>query len=560
MPPPRQIACLALVIAHASLLASPPAKPDASWLPDRGDGTYSNPILYADYSDPDVVRVGDDYWMTASSFGHVPALPILHSRDLVNWELVNYALPRLVPADHYAQPRHGCGVWAPAIRYHDGRYWIYYPDPDFGIYVITATDPAGRWSEPVLVKAGKGLIDPCPLWDDNGQVYLIHAWARSRSGRGNLLTLLRLSPDGTRPLDEGTDIIDANLLPGWVTLEGPKIYKRDGWYWIFAPAGGVPVGYQAVFRSRQIAGPYENRIVLDQGSTPINGPHQGAWVDTPSGEHWFLHFQEKLPWGRIVHLQPMQWRTDGWPVMGIDASGTGKGEPVLAHRKPALPAQPVAVPPTTDEFDAPGLGLQWQWQANPQPGWASLTAAPGSLRLACVSHPVGDNLWTAGHLLLQKFPAPTFTAETELRLAPAAPGDSAGLIVFGYDYAWIGVRQTAAGPQLVRVDCLKSDDTGKETVTVLAPLPQPSVRLRVAVDAGGLCRFSYSLDGTTYVDAGAEFQSTRSRWVGAKAGLHATTTAVAGASARPAAGTAAQPSAPAPVSGAADFAWFRVSP
>ena len=540
MASPKLLAPLALA---AAFVVSPlPAQTPAPWVPDRGDGTYANPILHADYSDPDVVRVGDDYWMTASSFGHVPGLPILHSRDLVNWTLINHALPRLVPAAFFAQPRHGCGVWAPAIRHHDGRYWIYYPDPDFGIYVITATDPAGRWSEPVLVKAGKGLIDPCPLWDDDGQVYLVHAWAKSRSGINNKITLNRLSADGTRTLDEGVVVIDADQLPGWVTLEGPKLYKRDGWYWIFAPAGGVPTGYQAVFRSRQITGPYENRIVLDQGTTPINGPHQGAWVDTPAGEHWFLHFQEKLPWGRLVHLQPMQWRADGWPVMGSDPQSTGKGEPVLVHRKPSLPVQPVAVPPTSDEFAAPVLGLQWQWQANPQPGWASLTAAPGALRLACVSHPSEDNLWTAGHLLLQKFPALAFTAETELRLTAARPGDSAGLIVFGYDYAWIGLRQSPTGPQLVRVDCAKADAGSQETVTLLAPLPQSAVRLRVAVDATGLCRFSTSVDGTTYVDAGPAFQATRSRWVGAKVGLHATTTG-----ARLSTGTA-------------EFDWFRVSP
>ena len=153
----------------------------SAWQADLGNGTYQNPILHADFSDPDAVRVGDDFWMTASSFSHVPGLPILHSKDLVNWELVNYALPRLVPESAFATPQHGKGVWAPAIRQHAGKFWIYYPDPDFGIYVVTADDPAGQWSAPVLVKGGKGLIDPCPLWDDDGRVYLVHAWANSRA-------------------------------------------------------------------------------------------------------------------------------------------------------------------------------------------------------------------------------------------------------------------------------------------------------------------------------------------------------------------------------------------
>ena len=142
--------------------------------------------------------------MVASSFNAVPGLPILHSKDLVSWRLIGHALPRLVPEDLFSTPQHGKGPWAPAIRHHDGRFWIYYPEPDLGIYVVTAKDPAGPWSQPVLVKGGKGLIDPCPLWDDDGQVYLVHAWARSRAGFANVLTLNRLSADGLKTLDEGT--------------------------------------------------------------------------------------------------------------------------------------------------------------------------------------------------------------------------------------------------------------------------------------------------------------------------------------------------------------------
>jgi beta-xylosidase len=198
----------ASALPGSSSIAAPATLP---WLPDLGNGRYRNPILFADYSDPDAIRVGADYWLTASSFSHVPGLPILHSRDLVNWTLVNHALPQLVPTEHFATPRHGAGVWAPAIRHHAGRFWIYYPDPDFGLYVLTATDPRGRWSEPVLVKAGRGLIDPCPLWDDDGKVWLVHAWAKSRSGKNNILQLNQLSTDGTCVLDgEGVVIVDEN--------------------------------------------------------------------------------------------------------------------------------------------------------------------------------------------------------------------------------------------------------------------------------------------------------------------------------------------------------------
>ncbi len=508
------------------------------WSPDRGDGTYQNPVIHADYSDPDAIRVGDDFWMTSSSFNHVPGLPILHSRDLVNWELVAHALPKLGPEDVFRSPQHGKGVWAPALRFHAGKYWIYYPDPDFGLYVVTAADPRGPWSAPVLVKGGKGLIDPCPLWDDDGRVYLIHAWAKSRSGINNRLTLLELDRDGTKVLTDLGTIIDGDKLPGYTTLEGPKLYQRNGWYYVFAPAGGVATGWQSVFRSKNIRGPYEDRIVLAQGKSPINGPHQGALVDTPSGESWFLHFQDKGAHGRVVHLQPVKW-VDDWPLLGTGvATGAAKGEPVLVHQKPALPPQPVAVPPTSDDFAAPALGLQWQWQANPGDGWFSLAAKPGHLRLFAQPAPKPGNLYDAPFLLMQKFPAPEFTVTTKFEFAPKADGDSAGLMVFGHDYAWLGLRQidgTAALVRAVRKDAPKGEP---QEVEILVRAVKGPVSLRVSVGPAAACQFSWSQDGEHFLPVGGQFTATVGRWVGAKVGLFAN--GAAGAT--------------------ADFNWLRVSP
>ncbi|MDI1318828.1 MAG: glycoside hydrolase 43 family protein [bacterium] len=524
---------LAMSVSHSR------ATEPAAWSPDLGDGTYQNPIIHADYSDPDAVRVGDDYWMTSSSFSHVPGLPILHSRDLVNWGLVGHALPRLVPEDAFRTPQHGKGVWAPAIRFHDGKYWIYYPDPDFGIYLVTAADPRGPWSAPVLVKGGKGLIDPCPLWDDDGRVYLVHGWAKSRSGINNKLTLLRLSADATKVEEDFGFIIDGDKLPGYTTLEGPKLYKRNGWYYVFAPAGGVAPGWQSVFRSKNIRGPYEDRIVLAQGASPINGPHQGALVDTPSGQWWFLHFQDKDAYGRIVHLQPVAWHDD-WPYLGTGATTNAvKGEPVLTYRKPNVGPALVAMPPTGDEFDAPALGVQWQWQANPSADWLSLTAKPGALRLFAQPAPKLGNLYDAPFLLLQKFPAPEFSVTTKLEFAPKADGDSAGLIVFGYDYAWIGLKRIDGAPSVVvarRTEAVKGAPQVETPIPVKVSGP---VWLRVTVREGGKCRFSYSLDGAKFAPLGeGDFTATVGRWVGAKVGLFASgTTGLA-----------------------ADFDFFRVGP
>ena len=521
------------------------------WVPDRGDGTYRNPVLFADYSDPDAIRVGGDFYLVSSSFMAVPGLPILHSRDLVNWTIIGHALGQQPPGDHFSLPRHGEGVWAPSIRHHGGKFWIFYPDPDFGIYLTTAADAAGEWAPPVLIESGRGLIDPCPFWDDDGQLYLVHGWAKSRAGISNMLTLQRLRADGKAVLDAGTVIIDGNRIPEWSTLEGPKLYKRNGYYYVFAPSGGVVGGYQAVFRARSIYGPYEHRIVLSQGKTPVNGPHQGAWVDTPAGESWFLHFQDLGPYGRVVHLEPVAWRDD-WPVIGDDPDGSGRGQPVLAHIKPAVGATyPIATPQASDDFGGSAMGLQWQWNANPRAGWASLSARPGFLQLASIPAPLTRNngapspgsIYDAPNFLLQKFPAPEFTATTELEFAPAAAGERAGLVVFGFDYAFAGLQSTPAGLRLVYSVNMGANRPGaQESELAGVDVSSPRVFLRVTVGPGAACRFAYSPDNKAYTRIGGIFQASGDRWIGAKVGLIASATPGAGRT------------------GHADFGWFHVAP
>lgn len=528
----------AALVVLCGLLGAGPAAGQA-WSPDAGPGRYRNPIVFADYSDPDVVRVGDDYYMTASSFNAFPALPILHSRDLVHWTLVGHAVPQW-PDSAFDAPQHGNGVWAPSIRHHDGWFWIFWGDPDRGIYRVRARDPRGPWEPPVLVHAARGWIDPAPLWDDDGNAYLVHAFARSRSGIKHRLHVNRMSPDGTRLLDEGTLVFEDSV--AHPTMEGPKFYRRDGWYYIFAPAGGVPTGWQTVLRSRNVFGPYEDRIVLAQGATPVNGPHQGGWVDTRTGEDWFIHFQDRGAYGRIVHLQPMAWR-DGWPVMGVDADGDGTGEPVAEWRMPDVgAAHPSIVPQTSDEFEGDAPGLQWQWHANPRAAWSSLDARRGWMRLHAQAMPdTARNLWRVPNLLLQKLPAPAFDATTRISFNGLRPGERAGVVVMGMDYAYLAVRRTDAGFELVQA---RAADVHQGTVEteVRAPLSTASVFLRVRVEDGGVTRFSYSLDSARWQPIGEPFTAREGRWIGAKVGLFAL--APAGASS----------------TGHADFDWFRVSP
>jgi beta-xylosidase len=473
------------------------------WLADNGDGTYRNPVLHADWSDPDAIRVGADFYLVASSFHRVPGLPILHSRDLVNWSIIGHGLPRLEPDEAFRTPQHGCGVWAPALRHHDGRFWIVYPDPDRGIFVITATDPVGPWSQPHLLKGGRGLIDPCPLWDEDGSAYLVHAWAKSRAGFNNKLTCHRMSPDGTALLDGGRHVIDGDALAGYRTLEGPKVYRRDGWYWIFAPAGGVAEGWQSAFRSRQVFGPYEDRIVLAQGDTPVNGPHQGAWVTTADGSDWFLHFQDKGPFGRVVHLQPMRW-ADGWPSIG-----SPPGRPVLSHAKPSTAAGIPTAPAAGDDFAGPHLAPQWAWAGNPRPGWSSFRPS-GGLRLACV--PGDTDLRQLPNLLGQRLPADRFRATTTLRLTDAAPGARAGLAIVGRTYAWIGLERTPEGFALVHR--VAGQGEPERDAAPPAPVEDAAVAVGVEVTPDGRCRF---LAGERPI--GPPFAATAGHWVGATLGL-----------------------------------------
>lgn len=505
------------------------------WVSDEGNGMYRNPVLHADYSDPDVCAVGEDYFLTASSFNCTPGLPILHSKDLVNWKIVNYALKKVEPVEYYNEPRHGKGVWAPSIRFHGGMYYIYWGDPDFGIFMVKTRDPYGEWDAPVLVKAGKGMIDPCPLWDDDGRVYLAHAWAGSRAKFNSVLTVCELNKEGTKVISDPVLVFDGNDGVNH-TIEGAKFYKRNGFYYLFAPAGGVVSGWQLVMRSKDVYGPYEARIVMAQGKTDINGPHQGGWVDTPAGESWFLHFQDKGAYGRVLHLNPMKWVND-WPVIGVDKDGDGCGDPVSRYRKPKIgKTYPIETPVESDEFDTRKLGLQWEWHANYQDVFG-FTTNMGYVRI--YGHelsPHFKNFWEVPNLLMQKFPAEEFTATAKLKVSAKDDGQLSGLIIMGWDYSWIGVEKQGEKFLLKQAVCKDAEQGNLEQVSTLAVL-EPSrkfeaglfpnyereIYIRVHVDKGAYCRFSYSLDGKKFTEAGTLFKARQGKWIGAKVGMFSVT-------------------------------------
>ena len=495
---------------------------------------YSNPILHADWSDPDVCRVGDDYYMTASSFNHFPGLPILHSKDLVNWELVGSALYDY-PFPEFAwnsdEVQHGNGVWAPAIRYHDGWFYIYCGDPDRGIFMVRTQDPRGRWEKPVWVVKEKGFIDPCPLWDEDGNAYLSHAAAGSRAGLKSIVFVAPLSSDGTRLLGPSRIVFDGHETQP--TIEGPKMYKRDGKYYIFCPAGSVKTGWQTVLRADNPYGPYEEKIVMAPAEGTINGPHQGAWVDTPKGGDWFIHFQDKGAYGRIVHLQPMSWREDGWPVIGDDPDGDGCGLPVESWEAPFGVAGK-----NFNQYDWQhrpqdckpyGLPLEWQYPCLPSPYWHYSLPEGGVRLFSALQSPDFKNLWDCPNLLMQKFPAERFKVFAKLEFRPhEGLGEQAGMVVMGSSYAALRLVDEGGSAKLQYVVCNNADKGEAETAGTLAELPyfdgRASMWVQLQVYPGqagkeALARFSYSLDGRSYTKVGKSFVCAPGQWIGAKFGF-----------------------------------------
>lgn len=384
---------------------------------DQGDGTYVNPVLNADFSDPDVIRVGNKYYLVASDF-HFMGMQVLESEDMVNWQYISQIYRRFDEPGWDDNRHYAGGSWAPAIRYHDGLYYVFFCTPEEGLYMSTAQDPHGPWAPLHLVQRVEKWEDPCPFWDTDGMAYL----GRSRHGAGPII-VHKMSPDGKQLLDEGVTVYEGPI------AEGTKWLKRNGWYYLIIPEGGVGTGWQTVLRSKNIYGPYERKIVLEQGSTDINGPHQGALVDTPDGQWWFYHFQETPVLGRVVHLQPVRWQDD-WPLMGEDYDGNGIGEPVHHY---SLPCPTVAKTLQTNDDFSDSIGLQWQWNHNPDNSHWSLSEYPGYLTIHAQP---ADSLKACRNMLTQKVIGYKSESTT---LLTASGNCYAGLFCSGKLFRGIGI-------------------------------------------------------------------------------------------------------------------------
>ena len=464
---------------------------------DTGDGRYLNPVLLADYSDPDAIRFGNKYYMVASDF-HFMGMQVLESDDLVNWKLISQIYDRFDRPGWDEMEHYGQGSWAPSIREHNGRFYVYFCTPDEGLFMSSAKDPAGPWEPLHCVKALAGWEDPCPFWDEDGTAYLGH----SKVGAGPII-LHKMSEDGKELLDDGVTVYEGPV------AEGTKFLKLNGYYYLSIPEGGVGTGWQTILRSKDIYGPYESKKVLEMGVSGINGPHQGAIVDTPYGEWWFMHFQQRDPLGRVLHLQPMRWE-DGWPVIGVDRDGNSVGEPVEGWAKPKSKKKTTPfLPASSDDFSGSELGLQWQFNHNPVDEAWSLTRRPGFLAIDALK---AESFWKARNTVSQKLMGYEGSYTTCLDCSSMAEGQCAGLACMGRNNDLVG-DLVENGTRHIALE----DGDGRR---IISTLDSDKVWLRLKFDSNlNIFIFFYSIDGETFLPAGQIFTAWFGFWKGARPAL-----------------------------------------
>lgn len=470
---------------------------------------YKNPIIFEDYSDPDVIYHKGNFYLIASSFNHTPGVPVLKSKNLVDWKLINYVFDK-IPFSRFNDVCHGDGAWAPALRYHNGLFYAVIPFPDEGIYVASCSDiDKGNWSEPWCLISGKGLIDPCPIWLGN-KAYLVIGFAKSRIGFNSVLGLYEVSPDLKQNISKDFTILyDGHQMNP--TIEGPKFNTRNGWIYIMAPAGSVKTGWQVCLRSRNIYGPYEPKIVLMQNHTPINGPHQGALIEMENDKWAFVHFQDAKCYGRICHLQPVKW-VDDWPLCGEVNDDLLAGSPVLEHAYLVDKKSNYKLD-TQDNFDKPKLNLMWQTPANKQEGWYELNQG---LKLNCIFHNLESEkaLNLVPNAFLTKLAYPSFTIKTKVELHLVNENDEIGFTYMGINYTYICIRKVNGKNHLL-IKKGKFKETNDEILYDIA-YEENTIEFMMKFKYPGIYQFGYN---NTLLKP--KYEASVGRWIGGKVGIYA---------------------------------------
>ncbi|MCR4923209.1 MAG: glycoside hydrolase 43 family protein [Lachnospiraceae bacterium] len=535
----------------------------------KADKKY-NPVIFADYSDPDVIRVKDTYYLTASSFNYTPGLPILTSKDLINWKIAGYALENL--GEGFEFPRQSEGVWAPSIRYYDGVFYIYYGMPDEGIFVVTSKDPLKGWEKPVCVLKVKGFIDPCPIFMEDGKKYIIHAYAKSRIGFKSFLGIFELSDDGLKSVSEDRFIFDGNIVDASgrenknmdfkektetfepsekehpaITIEGPKVYRRNGYFYILAPAGGVVRGWQLALRSKYLKGPYESKIVMHQGDSLINGPHQGGLIDTEDGREYFIHFQDRGMFGRICHIQPVSWEND-WPVIGICKDGSGCGQPVYELEKiglhnldnsefPDMYNDPESM---SDDFKDGKPSYIWQWLGDHRSDFTGKRKAGEKGLILNALNDKGKEdlpLGECSNILTMKLTRPEFVTSVYMDVSKLKEEDRAGLLMTGGVFFSLEIKKNSDGGYEISVKegdkerrlchSIKPEDSDKALDIAFRfsfkneEETRDKSRSFASVDEKNpLLKAAFRIGEGEFEDCNLSFRPIDDKWVGAKLGIY----------------------------------------
>ena len=469
---------------------------------------YKNPIILGDYSDPDVIRYNDNFYLIASSFNHTPIIPILKSKNLINWKILRYVDDKL-PFDKYNNVCHGDGVWAPSIRYHNGYFYILAPFPDEGIYVYRTNDIENGKFESWLLIEGKGLEDPCPIWTDDGKCYLAIAFAKSRAGFNSCLGLYELSNDLKEVKSDGYKIIfdGHDTQP---TIEGPKFYYRNDMYYILAPAGSVKTGWQTALRSKNIYGPYEQKIVMAQNDSKINGPHQGALVDLEDGSDIFIHFQDLGPYGRIVHLEPVTWHNN-WPIIGRANDLLLNGTPVDEYDYFIDKKSDYDII-TSDDFKNNKLSLMWQTPANKSKDFYSFN---DGLILKCLYDELGINaLNKYPFSLLTKINYKSFKVKVSIDANFKYNNSSCGLVVMGKIYNYISLEYIDNKYYVIIKE--GSSENKNDNIIYKEEVLSNKIIFNIDFKYPGIYRLGYN---NKYIKM--KFEAYPGRWIGTKYGIFA---------------------------------------
>jgi len=486
---------------------------------DNGDGTYTNPVIAADFPDPDVIRVDDTYYMVTTTMFVFPGVSVLKSHDLVNWEYCSNAVPRFDFSPCYnldACNRYGHGQWATSLKYNNGKFYLLFITLDEGGFICSSEKAEGPWE---IAKIPKGFYDPGLFFDEDGKIYVAHGYGK--------ISITEIDKNFA-PISKDSLVYTGDIRDG---IEGTHVYKINGYYYLYCTYGGID-GIQVALRSKNIYGPYEQKVLIRDTTPGITfGIHQGALIKTQTGEWWTMLFVDSGPFGRFPSLQPVTW-TDGWPMVGID----GKG--VVKYRKPNVGKNyPITDFPTSDEFDGKALGMQWGWNHNPDPTKWSLTQKAGYLRLT--TGKVVSNLTEAPNMLTQrpfihKDQSVSTKGETKIEVDKMKDGDIAGLAIFQDPYAFIAVKQENGKKQLIMVN--------NGEIIASAPANSKTVYLRaIASNSDKKASFEYSFDEKTFNPMGNELTMRFSLklFTGNKFGLFNYATQSIG--------------------GSVDFDWFRVN-